>query len=136
MKGVEIMPHGDRTGPMGQGSKTGRAMGYCSGSDSPGYTAGGQAGTGRMFSRGAGGRSMGRGTGRGFRCRNNSGLERGRGFFSRNEHPGYYYPETSQSSTESNIEFFENRIRALKQEFEAFIESLKTQQPPKIDEKK
>jgi uncharacterized protein DUF5320 len=27
------MPHGDRTGPMGQGPKTGRAMGYCSGSD-------------------------------------------------------------------------------------------------------
>ncbi len=75
------MPHGDRTGPMGQGSKTGRAMGHCSGSDSPGYTTGGQAGTGRMFSRGAGGRSMGRGTGRGFRCRRNSGLERGRGFF-------------------------------------------------------
>jgi len=31
------MPSGDRTGPMGQGSRTGRAKGYCSGFDAPGY---------------------------------------------------------------------------------------------------
>lgn len=31
------MPTGDRTGPMGQGSRTGRARGFCSGSDTPGY---------------------------------------------------------------------------------------------------
>lgn len=31
------MPSGDRTGPMGQGSRTGRARGYCSGFDAPGY---------------------------------------------------------------------------------------------------
>ena len=31
------MPTGDRTGPMGQGSRTGRARGYCSGFEAPGY---------------------------------------------------------------------------------------------------
>ncbi|MDD2512757.1 MAG: DUF5320 family protein [Proteiniphilum sp.] len=31
------MPSGDRTGPMGQGPRTGRARGYCSGFDAPGY---------------------------------------------------------------------------------------------------
>ena len=31
------MPGGDRTGPGGKGPRTGRALGYCSGSDSPGY---------------------------------------------------------------------------------------------------
>lgn len=31
------MPTGDRTGPMGQGSRTGRARGFCSGFDAPGY---------------------------------------------------------------------------------------------------
>ena len=32
-----MMPTGDRTGPMGQGSRTGRARGFCSGFDAPGY---------------------------------------------------------------------------------------------------
>lgn len=31
------MPTGDRTGPMGEGPRTGRARGYCSGFDTPGY---------------------------------------------------------------------------------------------------
>ena len=31
------MPGGDRTGPRGMGSGTGRGAGYCSGSDEPGY---------------------------------------------------------------------------------------------------
>ncbi|MBC7227173.1 MAG: DUF5320 domain-containing protein [Thermoflexales bacterium] len=31
------MPAGDRTGPMGMGPRTGRAAGYCAGSDAPGY---------------------------------------------------------------------------------------------------
>jgi hypothetical protein len=31
------MPRGDRTGPQGGGSRTGRAAGYCAGNDSPGY---------------------------------------------------------------------------------------------------
>jgi hypothetical protein len=31
------MPGGDRTGPMGAGPMTGRGMGYCGGSDAPGW---------------------------------------------------------------------------------------------------
>ncbi|QRX63171.1 DUF5320 domain-containing protein [Dysgonomonadaceae bacterium zrk40] len=31
------MPSGDRTGPLGQGPRTGRARGFCSGYDAPGY---------------------------------------------------------------------------------------------------
>ena len=31
------MPYGDVTGPMGLGSMTGRATGYCAGYSMPGY---------------------------------------------------------------------------------------------------
>jgi len=31
------MPGGDRTGPRGMGSGTGRGAGYCSGNEEPGY---------------------------------------------------------------------------------------------------
>jgi hypothetical protein len=34
------MPGGDRTGPIGQGPRTGRGLGFCSGSLSPGYVTG------------------------------------------------------------------------------------------------
>ena len=29
------MPQGDRTGPLGQGSMTGRALGFCNGDNTP-----------------------------------------------------------------------------------------------------
>ena len=41
------MPQGDRTGPMGQGSGTGRALGLCSGYESPGCMRGFGQGEGR-----------------------------------------------------------------------------------------
>ncbi len=49
------MPFGDRTGPMGQGPRTGRGAGFCSGYPVPGYMnpAGWWGGGGR---RGGGGR--------------------------------------------------------------------------------
>ena len=34
------MPGGDRTGPSGFGARTGRGLGYCSGSDNPGFAYG------------------------------------------------------------------------------------------------
>ncbi len=45
------MPAGDRTGPWGQGPRTGRALGYCEGFNAPGYTRppGGGLGMGRGF---------------------------------------------------------------------------------------
>lgn len=58
------MPRGDRTGPNGMGPMTGRAAGFCAGSDRPGYAAGGAGGFG--YGRGGGG------YGRGFRHRFNA----------------------------------------------------------------
>ncbi len=57
------MPGGDRTGPQSQGPKTGRGLGYCTGSDQPGYANPGIGGRG--FGRGLGG-GFGRGRGRWF----------------------------------------------------------------------
>lgn len=58
------MPRGDRTGPAGMGTRTGRAAGYCTGYAVPGYAnpmfGGGGGGGGGGF-----GRGMGRGFGRG-----------------------------------------------------------------------
>ncbi|MCK4688247.1 MAG: DUF5320 domain-containing protein [Candidatus Lokiarchaeota archaeon] len=54
------MPYGDRTGPRGLGPRTGRALGYCAGYDTPGYTQGPGMGLGRGWGRGFGrGRGMG-----------------------------------------------------------------------------
>ena len=64
------MPRGDKTGPNGQGSKTGRGAGYCSGNNEPGCTTAG----GRGGMRGPGGR-RGSGGGRGM----GRGLKQGRG---------------------------------------------------------
>ncbi|MEE8640103.1 MAG: DUF5320 domain-containing protein [bacterium] len=57
------MPRGDRTGPAGQGPRTGRNMGYCAGYSVPGYMNAGP-GLGLGMGRGLGG---GRGGGRGWR---------------------------------------------------------------------
>ena len=51
------MPGGDQTGPLGRGSRTGRAMGYCAGYSAPGYI---------NPARGRGFWGRGRGFGRGF----------------------------------------------------------------------
>ncbi|MFX1597102.1 MAG: DUF5320 domain-containing protein [Promethearchaeota archaeon] len=59
------MPGGDRTGPGGLGPMTGRALGYCAGYDTPGYTKG--PGMGFGFGRGWGrGRGWWRGRGIGY----------------------------------------------------------------------
>ncbi len=58
------MPGGDRTGPMGAGPRTGRAVGYCAGFDGPGYM---NPGPGRGFGAGRGRFGGFRGAGRGGR---------------------------------------------------------------------
>jgi len=55
------MPRGDGTGPNGQGSMTGRGLGYCAGFNAPGFMNPG-------FGRGMG-RGFGRGRGFAFRAR-------------------------------------------------------------------
>jgi hypothetical protein len=49
------MPFGNRKGPQGQGPRTGRRAGYCSGSDQPGYA----TAPGRRLGRGGLGRGFG-----------------------------------------------------------------------------
>ena len=59
------MPRGDRAGPMGMGSMTGRGAGYCNGFAVPGYASsvGFAGGYGCGFGRGRGNRNMFRATG-------------------------------------------------------------------------
>ena len=52
------MPGGDRTGPLGRGSMTGRKAGFCSGNNRPGYANPGFD-RGRRFGRGSWGRGRG-----------------------------------------------------------------------------
>ncbi len=60
------MPGGDRTGPLGMGSRTGRGAGYCSGFAAPGLV-NPVPGAGFGLGRGRGrGRGRGFGPGRGF----------------------------------------------------------------------
>ncbi len=63
------MPSGDKTGPRGLGSMTGRGLGYCAGYNSPGYTKSSGMGFGRGWWRGRGvgyGRGFGYGRGGGW----------------------------------------------------------------------
>lgn len=82
------MPRGDRTGPSGLGSRTGRALGYCSGYSVPGYANPIGAGYGM-------GRGYGLGWGRGFGFRHRyyaTGLPYRAGFRS-----GWMYPSVPYS---------------------------------------
>ncbi len=57
------MPRGDGTGPMGMGSMTGRAAGFCSGSGTPGFSnpvSGGRLGLGARRGMGQFGGGRGR----------------------------------------------------------------------------
>ncbi len=89
------MPSGDRTGPMGQGSMTGRALGFCTGNDTPG------------FDKGFGG-GMGRGLG--FR----RGMGRGR--YRAWPDPGYipFSREYSAQNSENEIKMLKSQAEVLK----------------------
>lgn len=116
------MPAGDRSGPLGRGSMTGRSMGYCGGNPGPGYMFGSPGfGFGRGFGWGRGfgfGRGRGLGRGRGW----------GRGWFGR--FGGYpqdmpfwdpYGPPTSgsdfpQASPEEELQYLKEEEKILSQE--------------------
>lgn len=82
------MPRGDRRGPEGRGSMTGRGLGYCAGNDRPGFAAGVPQGAGRGLRNGGG---FGPGFGRGRRF-NRACVSRGYGF-----NRGLGYAPVSQS---------------------------------------
>ena len=106
------MPGGDRTGPEGAGPRTGRAMGYCSGNDRPGFFYG--AGYGGRYGRGRGyGRGFGRGMGWG------RGARYGRWY---NE-PAEPYPHRA-ASIESEKTFVEREIDLLTGDIEALKKRL------------
>ena len=103
------MPAGDRTGPMGQGPRSGRAMGYCSGNDEPGY------------SYGSGARGMRQGAGRGFRNRqffNSSFRGRGMGLRFSNQ-------DSSNQASSSNLEEMKEYIEDLKNQVTLLEKDLK-----------
>ena len=108
------MPGGDRTGPLGLGPRTGRALGYCAGYDSPGFTRGiprGGAGFGY-------GRGWGRGFGRGF-------WGHGRGFWRRGYYPEPYYRDVYPVPTrEEEKTYLENMVKDLEAELKAIKERL------------
>jgi hypothetical protein len=99
------MPLGDRTGPLGQGPRTGRGLGFCSGYDSPGYTKGFGGGMGRGFGFG---RGMGRGIGRG------RGFGRGRYYGLPYVESFYGYPWMQPLSKDDEIKMLKSQAESLK----------------------
>ena len=117
------MPGGDRTGPLGLGPRTGRALGICSGYPFPGYMSNAPG-----FRRGLG-RGFGRSFGRGY-------FGRGRGFWGRGLDNPYYrqspyfmdidpqqskdnekaYLEDTVKDLEEEIKHMRNRIQELSKE--------------------
>ncbi len=106
------MPGGDRTGPMGMGPTTGRALGYCAGFGAPGY----------MNPAPGWGRGFGRGWGRGF-ARRASGYRGGFG------NPWYGTPipvdapypapwQARQVSREEELDYLRNQASALQKELD------------------
>ena len=103
------MPRGDGTGPEGLGPQTGRAAGYCSGYDVPGYVDNVPAGRG-------GRRGLGRGRGRGLGRGRGRGLGPGRGYAQRNYNRSAV---NNNQAAESETEYLEREKSALKDELNA-----------------
>jgi hypothetical protein len=108
-----IMPGGDRTGPAGDGSLTGRRMGFCAGYDHPGFEDQGR-GIGRGF-----GRAPERGTGGGFRIRSRSGGGRRPG-----SRHGYRHHSDEYIQGVSEKTMIENEMRILKDQLSSLEERL------------
>ena len=95
------MPQGDRTGPMGQGPRTGRSLGFCSGYDTPGFSKGFGGGMGRGF-----GFGRGRGRGMGYGRSHNFG-QPFTGFFQG-------FPGTQTVSKDDEIKLLKSQSESLK----------------------
>ena len=106
------MPRGDRTGPEGQGPKTGRGAGYCAGNEAPGYAnPTGRLGMGRGMRGGrGGGRGAGRGMGRG------AGMGQGRGFGRGNYTDSRTIPVYQEPSPEEERSYLENLLKTIENE--------------------
>lgn len=111
------MPRGDRTGPGGMGSRTGRGLGYCSGANAPGFA---NPAPGFGMGRGGGaGRGMGRGGGFG------RGGGRGRGFWG--AAPAYQpapVPAAPYQGGEQEQAYLQRQADALQTELDAIKKRL------------
>ena len=96
------MPRGDRTGPEGQGQRTGRGLGNCTGNQSAGFTRG--QGTGFGF-----GNRAGRGVGRG------GGFGMGRGF---------YQNDIPAAQPQENTDSLKNEARSLMDRMKGLLEAI------------
>ena len=109
------MPGGDRTGPLGNGPMTGKALGFCAGNPTPGYP-------NPSYGRGLG-RGWGRGFGRGF-------WRRGRGFWWRGYGDPYFGSHPlergmyAQPTREEEKTYLENMIKSLEEEMKMIRERL------------
>jgi hypothetical protein len=103
------MPRGDRTGPLGEGPRTGRGLGLCSGYNTPGFykSPGGFLGSGN-FGFGPGGRR------RGGRC----------GFFGFRGFRNWQYPNFQGENLAQEKELLEDRLAYLEKESEAIKKRL------------
>ncbi|MBD3414104.1 MAG: hypothetical protein GF421_06720 [Candidatus Aminicenantes bacterium] len=106
------MPAGNRTGPLGQGPRTGRSLGFCSGYDTPGYMKPGPGmGLGRGFRRRGGfSRGMGRGFGRGY--------GRGWGYYPAPAYEPPYPPQAANVSPEDELKMLKDQSEYLKNELQ------------------
>lgn len=101
------MPRRDGTGPMGQGTMTGRGLGVCSGVNAPGCG----PGFGRGLGRGKGlGTGFGHGAGQGYGCR--------RGFAFGGYNPGQAYGLTDREILIEQKEFLAKRLDAVNKQLE------------------
>ena len=116
------MPKGDRTGPAGMGSTTGRAAGFCAGYQVPGYM--NPVGERGYWGIGRGGRPWGGGRGRCF------GGGRGRMFGS--PHPTDMTAEQETAILEDQVTFLKKQTDAVKSR----IDELKGQQEKTNSKKK
>ena len=123
------MPRGDRTGPRGYGSMTGRAAGYCAGYPVPGF----------MNPIRGYGRGLGRGLGRGWRRGYGRGY--GRGWWTyppvptrpQYADPTVYPPVVQPQSPEQEVAALENYQKELKAE-KADLEQEMNQVKSRIEE--
>lgn len=116
------MPFGDRTGPLGQGPRTGRGAGYCSGFAAPGFmNRGGGFG---FFGRGCGG---GRGWRNWFYATGLPGWQRA-GFWPWGG-PGFSGPTREQevAALKSQAEQLEGTLESIRKRVEELETKAKTE---------
>jgi hypothetical protein len=114
-----FMPRGDGTGPMGQGSMTGRGMGYCAGYANPGFASGNGFG---FYGSRQGGRAFGCGFGRGF----GGGRGRGLGFYNRPRfvNTAYEYPQTNQDQEKKHLQEDINALESELSEMKKYLSEM------------